>query len=398
MYSCAKRIALIIAACGVPATLQAQFDFNLDGHQVQFHSFGSQGFAYSNQNNYLTMKTSDGSFAMTDGGVNVSIQLTDHFRIGAQGYTENVGQLYKWHPQLDWALADYKFKDWFGVRGGKVKTALGLYNDTQDMEFLHTWALLPQSLYPVDLRDNFISHLGGDVYGNVGLRRAGSLAYTGYAGLGGNNTRGGYYYSTAAAGITINDLPSWVAGLDLRWNTPVSGLQVGLSWMNRHLELNGSLPLYGMILPLYAEVPAEHLTSVYADYTRGRLHLASEYRRNVEPLSSVVAGNKSPSDQGDKAFFVSAAFRVAKRLELGAYNSRFYVDAPSVPGSAANHIFDQAVAARFDITHFWHLKLEGHFMDGYGDPYSSRGFYLRSNPTGTKPTMNMLVLRTGFNL
>jgi hypothetical protein len=25
-------------------------------------------------------------------------------------------------------LADYKFKNWFGVRGGKVKTTLGLYN------------------------------------------------------------------------------------------------------------------------------------------------------------------------------------------------------------------------------------------------------------------------------
>jgi hypothetical protein len=30
-----------------------------------------------------------------------------------------------------------------------IKTALGLYNDTQDMEFLHTYALLPQSTYPI---------------------------------------------------------------------------------------------------------------------------------------------------------------------------------------------------------------------------------------------------------
>ena len=50
-----------------------------------------------------------------------------------------------WHPELDWAVADYRFKDWFGIRGGKVKTALGLYNDTQDLEFLYTWALMPQS-------------------------------------------------------------------------------------------------------------------------------------------------------------------------------------------------------------------------------------------------------------
>ena len=39
-----------------------------------------------------------------------------------------------------------------GFREGRVKTSLGLYNDTQDQEFLHTWALLPQSLYPADLR------------------------------------------------------------------------------------------------------------------------------------------------------------------------------------------------------------------------------------------------------
>jgi len=37
---------------------------------------------------------------------------------------------------------------WFGVRGGKVKTVIGLSNDTQDYEFLNTFALLPQSVYP----------------------------------------------------------------------------------------------------------------------------------------------------------------------------------------------------------------------------------------------------------
>jgi len=50
-----------------------------------------------------------------------------------------------------------------GFRAGKVKTALGLYNDTQDAESLHTWALLPQALYPTDLRTSLIAHTGGDV-------------------------------------------------------------------------------------------------------------------------------------------------------------------------------------------------------------------------------------------
>ncbi|MGA3027859.1 MAG: hypothetical protein ABSF98_24150 [Bryobacteraceae bacterium] len=92
------------------ATLGAQdisnyTTFTVDGKTVQFHGFVSEGFAYSNDNNYLTMNTSQGSF-FTDGGVNVSTQLTDKFRVGAQVYDHNIGTMGKWHPQLDWALAD----------------------------------------------------------------------------------------------------------------------------------------------------------------------------------------------------------------------------------------------------------------------------------------------------
>ena len=61
---------------------------------------------------------------------------------GRPGIHEKIGSLDDFKPQLDWAYGDYKFASWFGARAGKVKTAMGLYNDTQDMEFLHTWALL----------------------------------------------------------------------------------------------------------------------------------------------------------------------------------------------------------------------------------------------------------------
>ncbi len=125
-----KRFALVAVAVLVPAVSYAQFNFTLSGRQVQVHSFASQGFAYSNQNNYLTMQTSKGSFAMTDAGVNVAVQLTDKFHVGAQVYDRNIGNLGQWEPQVDWAMADYRWKDWLGFRGGKVKTVLGLHNDT----------------------------------------------------------------------------------------------------------------------------------------------------------------------------------------------------------------------------------------------------------------------------
>ena len=53
--------------------------------------------------------------------------------------------------------------------------------------------------------------------------------------------------------------------------------------------------------------------------------------------------------------------------------------------------------ARVDLKSFWNVKVDGHFMDGYGSPHAARGFYPHVNPQGLKPRTNMLVLRTGLN-
>jgi len=43
------------------------------------------------------------------------------------------------------------------------------------------------------------------------------------------------------------------------------------------------------------------------------------------------------------------------------------------------------------------VKLEGHFMNGYGfGPYPN-GFYPQVNPNGFSATTKALVLKTGFN-
>jgi len=44
------------------------------------------------------------------------------------------------------------------------------------------------------------------------------------------------------------------------------------------------------------------------------------------------------------------------------------------------------------------VKVEGHFMDGYGVPgYYPDGFYYVDNLQGLKPNTNALVVKTGFN-
>src|ERR1700686_3296847 len=109
-----SAVVFMTLVCGVPAALHAQF--MIEGRPVQIHGFASQGFTYSNDNNYLTMQTSDGSFNFTDGGVNISAPITDKLHVGAQMYIRNIGTLGQWHPDLDWAVVEYNLKNWFCPR------------------------------------------------------------------------------------------------------------------------------------------------------------------------------------------------------------------------------------------------------------------------------------------
>ncbi|MGA2200801.1 MAG: hypothetical protein ABSG40_02465 [Terriglobales bacterium] len=64
-----RRIVGLVFACFCAGqlTLQAE-DFKLFDRDVEIHGFASQGFVYTNTNNWLTMNTNQGSAAFTDFG------------------------------------------------------------------------------------------------------------------------------------------------------------------------------------------------------------------------------------------------------------------------------------------------------------------------------------------
>ena len=407
-----RRIVFVISVClglcTVQITLQAQ-EFKLFDRQIQVHGFASQGFAYTSGNNWLTMNTSQGSAGFTDFGLNLSTQATDKLRLGAQVYDRNLGQLGQFHPSLDWAVADYRFKTWFGIRGGKVKTTLGLYSDTQDLDFLHTFALLPQSIYPTDIRDATIAHVGGDVYGTVPLKhRLGDLSYTAWGGHRRDSNYSAYVYFLQKYGVTGSTYGGLQYGGDLRWNTPLRGLLIGASRMNEDLTDEGSVNVPGVGLLQYSAVSrADWTNQFYGEYTLGRLRIDSEYRRFVR--DQVVNGGVSEIISDVRGWYLSGSYRLTKRLALGSYYSRYTIT--SVAGGTltspfdqetntslpANHIYDKVITARVDLNRYWNVKIEGHFMNGYGDSTYPDGFYPQVNPQGFKPNTDALVLKTSVN-
>jgi hypothetical protein len=395
-----KNLWLVALLCTASVALHGQ-DFKLFDRDFQVHGFATQGIVWTNENNWLTMNTSvgSGSAQFTDFGANISVPITDKFRAGAQLYDRNLGQLGKWHPTLDWGYASYKFKPWFAVRAGKVKTVLGLFNDTQDLDFLHPFALLPQSVYSIDLRDSTIAHTGGDIYGDIRLKnKLGTLSYTGYAGHREDSKYGGYPYLLQGVGIDFTSYGGLQYGGDLRWATPLKGLLVGASRMDEDITGKGSATFFGGPLSPYEEHSKQDWTNqFYGQYTIGKLEIDSEWKRywrNQEIFSGMF------SVQTDvRGSYVSAAYRVTKWFQAGSYYSRYTITIPEGTATATTgHIYDPAITGRFDLNRFTNIKVEAHFMGGYGVPgdYPS-GFYTAVNQQGLKPDTTAFVLKAGFN-
>jgi hypothetical protein len=201
-----------------------------------------------------------------------------------------------------------------------------------------------------------------------------------------------------------------MGGGDLRWNTPLTGFLAGASFLTQHPSGSAETMIgagfgmgTGIALSANQEAKKNQISQFYVQYNKGALRIDGEYRRDYRDLFVQIPAVHVTEDLtwNARSWYVSAAYRISPRLEVGSYYSRFVPQWGLDPSSPDNHIYDKVVSARFDLTRFWTIKVEGHFMDGYGALDSSRGFYdfpgLRGGVNTTKPQTNLLMIRTGFS-
>ena len=82
----------------------------------------------SSGNNFLDSDSEDGTFEINEVGLTFNATVTDKLRIGAQILSRDLGEDGNNDIELDWAFGDYRVTDRFGVRAGKLKLPIGLYN------------------------------------------------------------------------------------------------------------------------------------------------------------------------------------------------------------------------------------------------------------------------------
>jgi hypothetical protein len=153
----------VFAAVGFSATAGA-IDY-------QVHGYAAQGYVLSSDNDFFGDST-DGSFDYYEAGLNATVQVAPKLLFSAQAAIRDAGISDDGAARIDYALADYRLfseaTTQAGVRAGKVKNALGFYNETRDVVFTRPSILLP-TVYgdSQNQRSLIFTAPGAQVYGGT---------------------------------------------------------------------------------------------------------------------------------------------------------------------------------------------------------------------------------------
>jgi len=376
----------------------------LGSDDVFIGGFVSQGYLRTDDNDIID-GASAGTAALSEAGLTFSAVLDDRLRVGVQLFARDFGQDSDNTIAVDWAYGDYRFRDWLGVRAGKVRLPFGLYNQVRDLDFLRTGVLLPQSVYAEPQRDLLIAFEGVGGYGNVVLGGAGDLDYEVYAGT--LKTPPAYrrrlqrdlevaaeqeaplVAATLAAelGVPVDSVATtvagvaeprltfpWLAGASAIWNTPLTGLRLGSTFARGESDAGVEVDYLAVVRPpgegpftlpvkvvSREENDLEYAWTASVEFARGAWTLASEYQ------------TVKVAEQADEGWYGLVDRSLGDRLAAQAVYSVYHENkddhggeayvAQGLPGYFAWQK-DLALAVRFDLHPRWLIKIEYHVLDG----------------------------------
>lgn len=359
---------------------------------VSVHGFVSQGYLKTSANQYLVPSSDRGSFAFTDEAINFNVSPRPGLRIGAQLYARDVGREGNHRVTIDWALADYRWRNALGVRFGKLKLATNLYNDLIDADAARPEIFQPGGMYSASQRDFRAAFNGASVYGTVGAFE--------YHLMGGvidfdNTLLVRELFAQTALGLLPafglsqgdynvpdpeTDSRHFVAGT-LQWNPPVRGLRTRVSFAKLRMKATSPVQLSGRVGPLPVsvtqridldlDVPSEWTLS--AEYQHGPWRLAAEGQHRAVDLLTGIGAATSRAELRSLAWYARATYRVKDRVDLSGAYSEYYPDRRDRDGAGevrngrpayeAWHK-DLSLTARWDITPNWLFKVELHDING----------------------------------
>lgn len=396
------RISVGLATlCAASFAIRASAAIPLgENSRVQIGGFISQGYISSDGDNY-PFQDNDGTFDFREMAFNASTTFGSHLRVGGQLFAQRLGNYGADQVKLDWANADYNFRQEIGVRVGRIKYPKGLYGEALDLDVIRPFVFLPMSVYNPVLRDFSASFDGAMVYGTLTLgAKGGSLDYKAFYGdIRMNKDQGvADFFNNAnlysAAGVQKLGLDH-VEGVAFDWNTPVSGLKLHADW-SRLNDVFGNGQFYAVpVLPISVQLPSLDYYTFGVEYARNNWTFAGEYFVQ-DGNSHIVAAPvlNQTGKYGTNAWYVSAARRLNDKWEVGGYYSFSENRYPAATATKnQKQLGDWALSVRYDINEHVLVKVEGHYVDGNYNMFNTAK---TPNPTLDGKT-TVLAVKTTFS-
>ena len=395
----------ILIATSLGVSLSAQNDVSVSG-------FVSNGYIESSHYNYL-VDSEEGSFEFAEIGVNANWSPVERTVVTGQLFAFELGEYGNFDPLIDYLFVDYNVNPAFGIRAGRVKKPNGIYNEIQDIDIARTSVLLPIGMYDQRYRDFGASVDGLSLYGTIDLGSNNSIDYNAYHGKidlsedGGIGAFAATAMSRSLPGARVEELSGDAnSGIQLWWNTAVSGLRTGLAYSvtpDVYLETHANMPAIYPPAPFLAGAPIVSAVDVEVSNLRYSLEyfvnawtFTSEYEVGTTDTVEVrsIAGMANPADSGSsksEAYYVSASRRFLEKFEAGLTYAAYFGNRNNKT-SPTGHNKDWQFSLRYDATPRWTLKAEIHSIQG-----TSRLFnQLNQNPIIDQENWTLFAAKSSF--
>ncbi len=291
--------------------------------RLQLHGFGSQAIVHTDNNRWFG-DSPNTSFGFTEIGFNASLRANPKLLLSGQLLYRRAGDMYDGEPVLDYGLVDItpfaSAEGRLGLRAGRIKNPLGIYNETRDVPFTHPGIFLPQVVYFDRVRNLVLSTDGAMVYGER-YSDWGNVSATigsGWAVLD-ENVEWAYLNGDFPGDIKSNG-PTWLASL---WYTdPSERLKLGLSGATLSIRFD---PRDIGLPTLDAGQTEIDYWIASAQYNAEQWTLTAEYAR--EPLQWSGYGPYSPDrDATTEGWYLQGTYRMRPDLELMLRYEEGYAD------------------------------------------------------------------------
>lgn len=380
-----RRNALIVCILLLLALMSFRHPLQGDriSDKIQLNGFLSQGFIYTTKNDFIPQSSESGSFEFNEFALTISSDVSDKLRLGFQLLARDFGPIGNHTIKLDWGFADYRFSNAIGLRVGKIKTPIGLYNEIRDTDALYPMVVLPVSIYDEAFRPVFVAHNGIGLYGNldIGLGRLNYHVFTG----GINHPPDATYLSQirnainrgiAAYGMSISplemDTQAFYGGR-LIWNLPV-GLRLGGSLISMRGSFNGEMSSPMGSYTAFGKMKIKEGFFLSAEWTFGNFTLTSEYMELPVYLEMDMMGQvQTISDETQQGWYVSGSFLFGDNVTVYVTYDQFFQEKGDTEGESASSAGlpayfgwqkDLVAGIRYDVNFNWTIKAECHFFDG----------------------------------